>query len=267
MNNNFGERLISIRTSKGITQEQLASEMGASRQAISKWERNQGLPDLYNIQQLASILGVSVDYLINDSTTHQRQASIHDQKQQNGMNFIKNLLYKARHTTNTKKAQKIKNWLLIGGGLGVLIGVIISISGFYGFVKGGFDSVNNFGSTGFPENPTDFYNPGGFTEPKAFNPIPYMAMFMGGGFLAGISMYAVYGGLAITVAKVTTNFLDDRAKCPKCGDEVDADEDVCSTCGFKLKEHSEKECSCGKINKASDAFCRSCGLALNKSHP
>ncbi len=258
---NFGERLISIRTSKGITQEQLAKEMGVSRQAISKWERNQGLPDLYNIQQLASILGVSVDSLINNQPSNDRQPHNHYDQQPSGMNFIKNLLYKARHTTNTKKAQKIKNWLLVGGGLGVLIGVIISISGFYGFVKGGFDSVNSFGN-----DPTDFYNTGGFTEPKAFNPIPYMAMFMGGGFLAGISMYAVYGGLAITVAKVTTNFLDDRAKCPKCGDEVDADEDVCSTCGFKLKEHSEIACSCGKINKATDAYCRSCGLALEKSH-
>lgn len=61
----FGEKLRSARKSAGLTQEQLAERLIVSRQAITKWESDKGLPDIENLKQLSSFLGVSIDYLLD----------------------------------------------------------------------------------------------------------------------------------------------------------------------------------------------------------
>lgn len=62
----FGEKLLKLRKSKGWTQEELASQINISRQALSKWEQGTVLPDTENVLQLSKIFGVSTDYLLND---------------------------------------------------------------------------------------------------------------------------------------------------------------------------------------------------------
>lgn len=61
---NFGERLKEIRANQGLSQEQLAEKIGVSRQAITKWETNRGLPDVENMIILAEIFKVTLDELI-----------------------------------------------------------------------------------------------------------------------------------------------------------------------------------------------------------
>lgn len=60
----FGDRLKQIRASQGLSQEQLAEKIGVSRQAITKWETNRGLPDVENMIILAEIFKVTLDELI-----------------------------------------------------------------------------------------------------------------------------------------------------------------------------------------------------------
>lgn len=62
----LGEKLKVIRKRFGLSQEQLAGLMNVSRQAISKWEGNLGMPDVSNLQELSKVFGVMVDYLLND---------------------------------------------------------------------------------------------------------------------------------------------------------------------------------------------------------
>lgn len=62
----FGEKLKSARTTAGLTQEQLAERLLVSRQAISKWEADRGMPDIENIKQLSKLLNISIDYLLDD---------------------------------------------------------------------------------------------------------------------------------------------------------------------------------------------------------
>ena len=62
----FGGKLQLLRKQKGMSQEQLASQLTVSRQAISKWELDSSLPDTENVIQLSKIFGVSIDYLLND---------------------------------------------------------------------------------------------------------------------------------------------------------------------------------------------------------
>lgn len=62
----FGEKLKTARKSAGLTQEQLAEKLTVSRQAVTKWEADRGLPDIENIRQIARLLNVSIDYLLDD---------------------------------------------------------------------------------------------------------------------------------------------------------------------------------------------------------
>ncbi len=63
---NFGEKLKTFRQTMGITQESLASELHVSAQAVSKWERQENLPDLVLVPRIAELLGVSCDALLTD---------------------------------------------------------------------------------------------------------------------------------------------------------------------------------------------------------
>lgn len=63
----FGEKLQKLRKEHKLSQEELALQINISRQAISKWELNESKPDTDNIIQLSNILGVSIDYLLNDT--------------------------------------------------------------------------------------------------------------------------------------------------------------------------------------------------------
>ena len=62
----FGEKIQALRKSRGWSQEQLAEQIGVSRQALSKWENGTAIPDTNNVVQLAKLFGVTTDYLLLD---------------------------------------------------------------------------------------------------------------------------------------------------------------------------------------------------------
>ncbi len=62
----FNERLKELRKKNGLTQEELASELNVSRQAITKWESGDGIPDVENLKNISLYFHVSVDYLLDN---------------------------------------------------------------------------------------------------------------------------------------------------------------------------------------------------------
>ena len=64
MNMTLGERIAMLRRQKGMTQEELATAVGLSAQAVSKWERDESCPDILLLPVLARLLGVTVDALL-----------------------------------------------------------------------------------------------------------------------------------------------------------------------------------------------------------
>lgn len=62
--NNLGERLYALRTSREMSQGDLAEKLDVSRQTISKWENNMSIPELDKIIALSEVFGVSVDYIV-----------------------------------------------------------------------------------------------------------------------------------------------------------------------------------------------------------
>lgn len=62
----LGEKIRKARIENGLTQEQLSGKMMVSRQAITKWEADKGIPDVSNLKLLAQLLNVSIDYLLDN---------------------------------------------------------------------------------------------------------------------------------------------------------------------------------------------------------
>ena len=60
----IGRNLKNLRKARNLTQEELAEHLGISFQAISKWERGEGYPDITMLPALARYFGVTVDELI-----------------------------------------------------------------------------------------------------------------------------------------------------------------------------------------------------------
>lgn len=62
----FADKLIQLRKKCGWTQEELAEKLAVTRQAVSKWEGAQSIPELDKILQISTLFGVSTDYLLRD---------------------------------------------------------------------------------------------------------------------------------------------------------------------------------------------------------
>lgn len=63
----FGEKLFKLRKGKGLSQEALAEKLNTSRQAISKWENDQGFPETEKLLIIGNLFEVSIDYLLKDT--------------------------------------------------------------------------------------------------------------------------------------------------------------------------------------------------------
>lgn len=67
MDMTIGKRVAQLRRAKGLTQEELASRLGVSPQAVSKWENDQTCPDISLLLPLSRLLGVTTDELLSGS--------------------------------------------------------------------------------------------------------------------------------------------------------------------------------------------------------
>lgn len=75
MNNSIGEKLYNHRKKAGLSQEELAEKIGVSRQAVSKWERDESSPDTNNLIALAKLYNISLDELLSNETVTSQEAT------------------------------------------------------------------------------------------------------------------------------------------------------------------------------------------------
>lgn len=129
MNIETANRLLQYRKKLGYSQEELASKIGVSRQAVSKWERAEASPDTDNLVLLAQLYGVSLDELITGSpattatedVTSESTESDNDtteeaskEPQKNGINFESedgdhvHISFKDGINVNSKNGDKVK---------------------------------------------------------------------------------------------------------------------------------------------------------------
>lgn len=101
---NFNEKLISLRKSKGMSQEELGVELNVSRQTISKWESCQSYPDFQRLVLLSDFFGLTLDDLVKD-------IDIQEVREKNLNSERLNSIY-----SDVENAKKIIKWGAIIGG-------------------------------------------------------------------------------------------------------------------------------------------------------
>ena len=72
MKESIGNRITKHRKALGITQEELASRLGLSSQAVSKWECDTSCPDISLLPELCKVLGITTDELLTGKTDEVR---------------------------------------------------------------------------------------------------------------------------------------------------------------------------------------------------
>lgn len=87
MTKETADRLFQYRKANGYSQEELAAQIGVSRQAISKWERGESSPDTDNLIALAKLYGITIDELINGTdAVHKQTARAQNSPEENSTN-------------------------------------------------------------------------------------------------------------------------------------------------------------------------------------
>lgn len=74
----LAEKIAILRKKNNYSQEDLANELGISRQSVSKWESGNSIPDLDKIIKMSSLFGVSTDYLLKDELEEETPSETND---------------------------------------------------------------------------------------------------------------------------------------------------------------------------------------------
>ena len=74
----LSEKILSLRTQLGLSQEGLAEQLEVSRQSVSKWETGQSVPDLDKLIKLSDLFGVTLDELARDTPEQGEGTSAQD---------------------------------------------------------------------------------------------------------------------------------------------------------------------------------------------
>ena len=116
---NFNEKLIELRKSKGLSQDELGEKIGVSRQTISKWELAQSYPDFQRLVLLSDYFGLSLDTLVKDVDVQDvRDKNLNDKQ----ISAIYDDVQKAKWTINT-----VINGFAIFGVVGISLLILIII--------------------------------------------------------------------------------------------------------------------------------------------
>jgi transcriptional regulator with XRE-family HTH domain len=110
---NFNEKLISLRKTKGLSQEELGAELNVTRQTISKWESCQSYPDFQRLVLLSDFFGLTLDELVKDIEV--REKNLNSER-------LKSIY------SDVGNAKKIIKWgAIIGGGIAVVLLIVVIV--------------------------------------------------------------------------------------------------------------------------------------------
>lgn len=123
----LADKIIDLRKKHGWSQEELAGQLGVSRQAISKWESAQSTPDLERIIAMSALFGVSTDYLIKDELDGDPAVG---KREESGLGLRKLSMEEANRFLSAK--QKSAKQIAIGVFLCIMAAVPIMVAGMMG---------------------------------------------------------------------------------------------------------------------------------------
>ena len=112
----FNEKLIELRKTKGLSQEELGNELGVSRQTVSKWELGQNYPDFQKLVILSDFFNISLDKLIKD-------IDLDDVRENNSNNEKVSKMYEDFQTAKTALNYLLNFFAFIG-----VVGILVIIA-------------------------------------------------------------------------------------------------------------------------------------------
>lgn len=127
----FGEKLQRLRQRAGMSQDVLAEKLGVSRQAVSRWERDETMPETDKVVALADLFGVTTDYLLRQGTEEEPQAAqpaAAAPHKDSGRDILERLGYLA------KTKGYLLGWVLIGWGVLDLVVLLLMGLGVLNFM-------------------------------------------------------------------------------------------------------------------------------------
>lgn len=136
----IADRILTLRKSKGMSQEQLAEAIGVSRQAVSKWESEQASPDPEKIIAMSEIFGVTTDYLLKgiepEKEDEKKPEEKKEEKPEDTHMTVGDVLdQKILTEQNKQKSKKLLKYVLIALGIFIAIDIISFV--IYVIVNGG----------------------------------------------------------------------------------------------------------------------------------
>lgn len=129
----FNEKLIELRKSKGLSQDELGEKLQVSRQSISKWETGQSYPDFAKLVNISDYYGLSLDELVKgisvqdvrDKTSTENQvAEIYDDIQR-----VKSIGKSMSNSKTVIIVQKIIVGLGLFIGIAMILGFVLVLLG------------------------------------------------------------------------------------------------------------------------------------------
>lgn len=111
----FGEKLYKLRKAQGLSQEALAEKLNTSRQAVSKWENNNGYPETEKIILISQIFQITLDELLMDDKEPGSKEERNFSEETKGF-------YVSRETANGFLLYYKKKFLLLAAACGIALG-------------------------------------------------------------------------------------------------------------------------------------------------
>ena len=123
MEETLGKRIVAHRKRLGLTQDQLAEQLGVTAQAVSKWENDQSCPDIAMLPKLAEIFETTTDELLGRAAPEKVyeaevvHSSSHNETEENEGIHLQNGPWEFRWDGGKKNAVGMAVWVLLVGGL------------------------------------------------------------------------------------------------------------------------------------------------------
>ena len=111
----FGEKLQTLRQHSGMSQDALAERLNVSRQAVSRWERDETMPETEKVVALANLFGVTTDYLLRPEVERQTPPEVEDPPQRGSRPAEQDTISRLGYLAKTKGY--LLGWVLIAWGV------------------------------------------------------------------------------------------------------------------------------------------------------
>ncbi len=194
----LSEKIFYYRKKTGKSQEELAEQIGVSRQAVSKWETGESEPEIAKLKTLSAVFGVTVDFLLSeeeppemrtgtqteDVPPSKADAPKYPKWMDSAPGFIGRGLRRFGWLAGVYVAVVGALFLLIGGAAAIISNLMVS-----SYESSVESMMQDFGA-GFYGSPFD----SGLPQVETFNPVGIL-----GGIIVAIGAVLLIGGIILAV--------------------------------------------------------------------